>query len=62
MKRRKPMEIIFALVLTVAGEPGYEKAYKTEAGCQKAITREVAAGTAEAGFCHRIEVSLSQEG
>jgi hypothetical protein len=62
MKRRKPMEIIFALILTVAGEPDYQKVYKTESGCQNAITREVAAGTAEAGFCHRIEVPLSQEG
>lgn len=56
------MEIIFALILTVAGEPDYQKVYKTESGCQNAITREVAAGTAEAGFCHRIEVPLLQEG
>ena len=55
------MEIIFALILTVAGKPNYEKVYMTESGCQKAVTREVAAGTAEAGFCHRIEVPLLQE-
>lgn len=56
------MEILFALVLVVGGEPNYEKVYKTETGCQSAITREVGKGTAESGFCHRIEVPLSQEG
>lgn len=55
------MEIIFALILTVAGEPNYQKVYKTETGCQNAITREIAKGTAEAGFCHRIEVPLTQD-
>ncbi len=56
------MEIIFALVLTIAGEPDYQKVYKTESGCQNAISREVGKGTAEGGFCHRVEVPLSQEG
>jgi hypothetical protein len=56
------MEIIFALVLVIAGEPDYQKVYKTETGCQNAITREVNEGAAESGFCHRIEVPLSQEG
>lgn len=56
------MEIIFALVLTVSGEPDYQKVYKTETGCQKAITREVDKGAADGGFCARIEVPLTQEG
>ena len=55
------MEIIFALILTVAGEPDYQKVYKTENGCTNAIAREIAEGTAEAGFCHRIEVPLTQD-
>ena len=55
------MEIIFALILTVAGEPDYQKVYKTQLGCENAITRAVTGGTAEAGFCHRIEVPLSKE-
>ena len=55
------MEIIFALILTVAGEPNYQKVYKTESGCTNAIAREIAAGTAETGFCHRIEVPLTQD-
>jgi len=56
------MEIIFALILTAAGEPSYQKVYKTESGCQNAITREVSKGTATEGFCYRVEVPLSQEG
>lgn len=55
------MEIIFALVLVVAGEPEYQKVYKTESGCTNAITREVNEGSAESGFCTRIEVSLTQD-
>ena len=55
------MEIIFALILTIAGEPDYQKVYKTEKGCTSAIAREIAAGAAEAGFCHRIEVPLTQD-
>jgi hypothetical protein len=55
------MTIIFALVLITAGEPHYQKTYKTESGCQRAVTREVGKGAAETGFCRRIEVPLSQE-
>lgn len=56
------MEIIFALVLVIGGSPDYQKVYKSETGCQNAIAREVGKGTATAGFCHRIEVPLTQEG
>lgn len=56
------MEVIFALILTIGGEPDYQKVYKTELGCQNAITREVNSGEASGGFCHRIEVPLTQEG
>lgn len=54
------MEIIFALVLVIGGEPSYEKVYKTETGCQNAIAREVGKGTATAGHCVRLEVPLTQ--
>jgi len=56
------MEIIFALILVVSGEPEYQKVYKTEAGCKRAITREVNSGEASSGFCNRVEVPLTQAG
>lgn len=56
------MEIIFALVLVIGGEPDYQKVYKSETGCQNAIAREVGKGTATAGHCVRLEVPLAQEG
>ena len=56
------MEIIFALILVVSGEPEYQKVYKTEAGCKRAITRLVNSGEATSGFCNRVEVPLTQAG
>lgn len=57
------MEVIFALILVAAGgeaQPEYQKVYKTEAGCERAIHREVGSGEAETGWCYRMEVPFTQ--
>ena len=55
-------EIIFALIVVASqgGEPGYEKVFSTEAGCQRAVTTQTTEKGAAAAWCARIEIDLTQ--
>ena len=55
-------KIIFALIVAASqgGEPGYEKVYSTEAGCQRAVTTQTTEKGAAAAWCARIEIDLTQ--
>lgn len=55
-------KIIFALIVVASqgGEPGYEKVYSTEAGCQRAVTTQTTEKGAAVAWCVQVEIDLAQ--